>query len=147
MFVEMKRLELRGRKEHLGSRGLGSICGEQGSQLRFRGRAGSERVRQRHHRGGGQLDPGGPGSAGGWGRKRAPSFLKRRLPHSDSSGNDLELLQNGLITLLFSRPFCIVWIFFKMSMGSFESENKQLSYFHLQDCFPPLHHIHKRQLK
>lgn len=94
----------------------------------------------------GQLEPGSPGSAGaGVGGEGAPSFIKRRLPHSNSSGNDLKLLQNRLI-ILFSRPFCIVWMFFKTSMGSFENEKKQLSYFHFRDSpprHPPLTHPRK----
>lgn len=97
-FVEMKRIELRGREEHLGCRGLGSICGEQESEPRFRGWAGCEWVRERHHPMGGA---GGSWSQGAQavlegGRKGAPSFIKRRLPHSNSAGNNLKLLQNCL---------------------------------------------------
>lgn len=74
MFVDMERIELIGGQEPRGCSGLGSICGEQGSELGVRGWA--------------WVRVGASGAGGSWSqgaqavlgvRKEAPSFIKRGL--------------------------------------------------------------------
>lgn len=85
----------------------------------------------RHRWGWGQLEP-EPRQCWGAGGER-PGFIDSlfllccKLP---------ELLQNHLIIFLFSRPFCIVCMFFIMSLCSFENLKKQLSHFHLRGFSP-----------